>query len=293
MTVPLILLAIVFFGMQTIALKKIKVKTFRENLLETGIFSGIVAVCFWIWGAFMGIRISPATLFYGVLFGVVFIATITSYYYAMQTGPLSYTAFFYSSSMVIPALAGVMIWKDDFRWTIGLGIVLFVAAFYFISVPGAQESSRGNRKWMVLCFLTWLLNGSLSVLVKAQQMAVNGKEASSMTTVAFSCACVLCLLAYFILLARDGRLPSAGKEIAGMRSFALPILALAVGNGGGNLTVTYLSSRVSSAYLFPFVLGGMMVGVTVYSVFALREKINRYGAVGIALGVAGLLAINL
>lgn len=293
MTIPLILLAIVFFGMQTIALKKISVTTLRENLLETGIFSGIVAVCFWVWGAFTGIRVSPATLFYGILFGVIFIATITSYYYAMQTGPLSYTAFFYSSSMIIPSLAGVMIWKDEFRWTVGIGIVLFLAAFYFISVPGAQKSSRGNRKWMALCFATWLLNGSLSVLVKAQQMAMKGEEASSMTTVAFSCACVLCVLFYFLLLAKSGGLSRAGNELAGMRPAALPLLALAVGNGGGNLTVTYLSSRVSSAYLFPFVLGGMMVGVTAYSVLFLKEKINRYGGFGLALGVAGLLAVNL
>lgn len=293
MTIPLILLSIVLFGMQTVALKKIRVTTLRENLLEIGISSGAIAVCFWVWGAFTGIRISPVTLFWGILFGVVFIATITSYYYAMQTGPLSYTAFFYSSSMIIPALAGVIIWKDEFRWTVGLGIALFLAAFYFISVPGAQESSRGNRKWMVLCFVTWLLNGSLSVIVKTQQMAMKGEEASSLTTVAFSCACVLCVLFYFLLLARSGKQALAKSELAGMRSVAIPLLALAVGNGGGNLTVTYLSSRVSSAYLFPFVLGGMMVGVTIYSVLALKEKINRYGAVGLALGVAGLLAINL
>ena len=293
MTIPLILLAIVFFGMQTIALKKIKVTTLRENLLQTGTFSGITAVCFWLWGAFAGISISPITLFYGILFGVIFIATISSYYYAMQTGPLSYTAFFYSSSMIIPALAGVMIWKDEFRWTMGLGILFFLAAFYFISVPGAQDKGKGNRKWLVLCFVTWLLNGSLSVLVKAQQMAMKGQEATSMTTVAFSCACVLCILCYFLLLARDRKLSSAGREIANMRSITLPLLALAVGNGGGNFTVTYLASRVSSAYLYPFVLGGMMVGVTAYSILGLKEKINRYGAIGIALGIAGLLAINL
>ena len=292
MTTLILLAAILFFGMQTIALKKIHVTTLRENILETGVFSGIVAVGFWIFEIVTGARISGVTLGYGVLFGVVFIATITSYYYALQTGPLSYTAFFYSASMVIPSVAGILIWNDKFGWPTAVGILLFLAAFYLISVPGAQKSGAGNKKWMVLCFVTWLLNGSLSVIVKAQQMAMKGTEASSMTTTAFTCACVLAFAVYFAMLASRKELGSFRAEAAHMRGLAVPLLAVALGNGGGNFTLTYLSSRVSSAYLFPTVLGGMMVGVTLYSAFLLKEKINKFGAAGILLCICALFVIN-
>lgn len=291
MTTALILLAIFFFGIQPIAMKKIEVTSLRENILQTGLFSGVVAVGFWIWAAFARISISSVTFWYGILFGTVFIATIACYYYAMHTGPLSYTSFFYSASMIIPALAGVLIWNDTFRWTAGVGIALFLVAFYFISVPGTKERGKGNRKWLILCAATWFLNGSLSVIVKAQQMAMKGQEASSMTTVAFTCACVLSFVLYFILAASAGQ--KAGAEIRHMGVYTLPLLALSLGNGGGNLTITYLSSRVSSAYLFPVVLGGMMVAVTAYSVLALKEKINKYGVIGMAIGIAALLILNI
>lgn len=293
MTMPLILLAILFFGIQPVAMKKIRVTSLRVNILQTGAFSGVVAVGFWIWGAAAGIRIGAPTFWYGVLFGAVLIATIACYYYAMHTGPLSYTSFFYSASMVIPSLAGVLIWHDEFRWTAAAGIALFLAAFYFISVPGSRESGGGNRKWLLLCLATWLLNGGLSVIVKAQQMAMKGEEASSMTTVAFSSACVFSFAAYGILTALSGKTKEIRPDLLGLRSAALPLLALAVGNGGGNLTITYLSSRVSSAYLFPVVLGGMMVAVTVYSVLVLKEKINKYGVAGLLTGVAALLVLNI
>lgn len=291
MTTALILLAIFFFGIQPIAMKKIEVTSLRENILQTGLFSGVVAVGFWIWAAFARISISSVTFWYGILFGTVFIATIACYYYAMHTGPLSYTSFFYSASMIIPALAGVLIWNDTFRWTAGVGIALFLVAFYFISVPGTKERGKGNRKWLILCAATWFLNGSLSVIVKAQQMAMKGQEASSMTTVAFTCACVLSFVLYFILAASAGQ--KAGAEIRHMGVYTLPLLALSLGNGGGNLTITYLSSRVSSAYLFPVVLGGMMVAVTAYSVLALKEKINKYGVIGMTIGIAALLILNI
>lgn len=293
MTTLLILLAISFFSIQPVAMKKIEVSSLRANILQTGVFSGIVAVFFWIWAACANFHFSGVTIGYGLLFGAGLIATIACYYFAMHTGPLSYTSFFYSASMVIPSLAGVLIWHDDFRWTAGAGIVLFLAAFYFITVPGARGGSKVSRKWLLLCAATWFLNGSLSVIVKAQQMALNGREASSLTTVAFSSACVLSFAVYGIMAASSGKPEQTRSELRYLRACTLPLFLLAAGNGGGNCTITYLSSRVSSAYLFPVVLGGMMVAVTVYSMLILKEKINRSGMIGIVIGVAALLVLNI
>ncbi len=293
MTTLFILLAIFFFSIQPIAMKKIKVASLRVNILQTGTFSGTVAVFFWIWAVCAGFRFSGITIGYGLLFGAVLIATIACYYFAMHTGPLSYTSFFYSASMVIPALAGVLIWHDSFRWTAGVGIALFLAAFYFITVPGVQGGGKASKKWLLLCAATWFLNGSLSVIVKAQQMATGGKEATSMTTIAFTAACVFSLVTYFAMAAVSRELPKTGAELGSLRVYALPLLLLAVGNGGGNCTITYLSSRVSSAYLFPVVLGGMMIAVTAYSVLVLKEKINKSGMVGMLLGVVALLVLNI
>lgn len=289
----LILLAIFFFGIQPIAMKKIKEVSLRVNILQTGLFSLVVAVCFWIWAAAAKFTFSGVTVAYSALFGAGLIVTIACYYYAMHSGPLSYTSFFYSASMVIPALAGVLLWKQPFHWAAGVGIAMFLVAFFFISVPGSKSNGKANRKWLVLCLATWFLNGSLSVLVTAQQMATGGKEASSLTTLAFSFAFLFAVITYFILAATKGEIKQTGPEIRSMKAYAVPLLVLALGNGGGNCTITYLSSRVNSAYLFPVVLGGMMVAVTIYSILVLKEKINKYGMTGLIIGIAALLVLNI
>ena len=287
---------IVFFGIQAVALKKIKVTSLRENILSTALFSTVVAIGFWIFTLVSKGVISRVTFGFGVLFGVVFIATITTYYYALHTGPMSYTSFFYTASLIIPSLAGMLIWHEAVRWVVLCGIALFLIAFFLISIPGAEKGKKINKKWMVLCLVTCVLNGSLSVIVKAQQMTVGG-EAPSMTTVAFTSAAVLCFLTYFILcFARKSDI-TVGQDIKHMiGSYSIPLLAMAVGNGGGNFVLTYLSAPetgVPAAVLFPVVQGGMMIAVTAYSVLLLKEKINKWGVVGILTGLAALIVINL
>ena len=75
MTTLLLLLAIFFFSIQPIAMKKIKDASLRVNILQTGLFSFVVAVCFWIWAAAAKFTFSPATIAYGALFGAGLIAT--------------------------------------------------------------------------------------------------------------------------------------------------------------------------------------------------------------------------
>lgn len=62
---------------------------------------------------------------------------------------------------------------------------------------------------------------------------------------------------------------------------------------GGNAMVSYLASRVDSAYLYPIVLGGLLILVSVYSVCFLKEKMNRAGFAGLALGIAAIAVMNL
>ena len=71
------------------------------------------------------------------------------------------------------------------------------------------------------------------------------------------------------------------------------LVLAAAGNGGGNAMVSYLASRVDSAYLYPIVLGGLLILVSVYSVCFLKEKMNRAGFAGLALGIAAIAVMNL
>ena len=291
MLIALLGAAAAFLVVQTLSLKKIRVDTLRANLLVNGAFSGVLALCLGGYALFARPSFSPVTLGLGCLFGALFIATVSVYYYAMQCGPLSYTVFFFSASMLIPAVAGILFFRERPAVSTLMGVLLFLGAFYLISVPGAPKEGRGGRKWLILALLTWALNGSLAVVSKTQQTLMGGEEVLSYMLVSFTAAALSAGGAYLVLLLRSGE-GSAG-DLAGLRSSLIPLLGAAAGTGGGNIIITYLSSRMEGAYLFPLVQGSVMILVTLYSLVFLKERISKIGAAGILLGLAGIVVINL
>lgn len=60
-----------------------------------------------------------------------------------QAGPLSYTTFYFSASMLVPAFAGVLLFGEALTFTLAAAVALFLAAFWCLNVApgGAQKPS--------------------------------------------------------------------------------------------------------------------------------------------------------
>lgn len=286
-----IVAAILFQAVQSIAMKKVHTAGVRQSMLVTGGLAGVIAAGFWCCAPFLGIGFHWFTVGMGILYGGLFVATMFCYYSAMQCGPLSYTTFFFSASMLIPSLAGIVLWKEPFTWPVGIGICLFLAAFYLVGVPGGERGQRMSGKWIALCFLCWLGNGCCSLVVKAHQMQMGGRESEELLIAAFSSAALIALLLYGGMRMRSGA--AAGGDAALLRRSLGWLVLAAMGNGVGNALVTYLSTRLPGTYLYPMVLGGMLLAVTLYSVFVLKEAISKRGIAGIVIGFAAIVVINI
>ncbi len=291
--IVLILVAIVFLAMQSLALRKITVSNLRENLLTTSTFSGMITVFFLVWTIFAKESISLPTIIWGFAMGATFVVTIIVYYYALQTGPLSYTTFMFSASMIIPAVAGIIFWKESVKLTTILGLLLFLISFYFISISGNKSNSKVNKKWLIFCFLSWFLNGCGSITSKIQQTITGGKEYVAMMTISFAFAFVLSMVFYLLITFSTKQKTSVKNDITLIKNSLMLIFLVALGSGAGNAVVIYLTSRVPSAYLFPFVLGGLIITVTLYSRIVLKETMSRFGMIGIAIGIAAIIMLNL
>ena len=88
--------------------------------------------------------VSPATLRHGIAFGVLFALTILFYNLAIASGPLSYTTFYFSASMLVPAFAGVLLFGEALTFTLAAAVALFLAAFWCLNVApgGAQKPAK-------------------------------------------------------------------------------------------------------------------------------------------------------
>lgn len=299
MIYTLIPVCIVFLAMQTISLRYLKAQNMRQNLLANGVFSMLIAIAFVVFAMVKGLTISTPTIWFGALFGFMFIATVSVYYYAMQCGPLSYTTFFFSASMVVPVVIGLFIWGESLKLTQGIGILMFMAAFYFISVLGGEKGGKVNVRWILLCFGTWLLNGLLGCVSKQHQINMNGGEYVQMMMLSFVFAAVFALLAAVILMVIDSKKGKtsfaafAKGDMALMWNGRWPLIGAALGSGAANVIMTYLSSRLPGGYLYPINLGSVVVLVSLFSILILKEKPSKPGLVGILIGLVAIVVTNL
>lgn len=285
--------AIGLFGVQSAALRRVSAHSLRENLLTTGVSCGLIALALGVYALLAGQALPGPTMLLGAAVGVDFLATIAVYDLALQAGPLCYTSFFFSASMLIPAAAGVALWGEPLTPAVLIGVGLFLAAFFCISVLGGPKGGRVNRAWLGLCAMTFLLNGSLSVLITLHERVLGGGgsllRSAQLLLAAFLTAFVV---AGAVFLLGGGR-AQRREELGRIRRGLGPLALAALGTGGGNVLVSFLSGRVPSSYLFPIVQGGTLVVITLYAHLALRERLSPAGRVGIALGLAAIVALNL
>lgn len=292
MNAVLIITTILLFVFQTLAMKLQHAEHLAQKLLVNCLFSlaGALALCMGALARPALFTVSAPTFWYGLSFGALFALTILFYNLAISTGPLSYTTFYFSASMLVPTLAGVLLFSEAFGPSLAAAVALFLAAFYLLSVgPGGQKKAQAG--WPVFCGLTFLCNGTSAVVQKAQQAVTGGTEAFGLMLVGFSWAAVFYGIAY---LATRRRLPqNAAVGLVLAQNNWVAILLLAAGSVGGNVLLTLLAGQVSASYLFPLVQGSIVVGVVLCSALLFKEKLPLRGKLGLALGVCAIVTINL
>ena len=299
MVYALLVACIAFMAMQTFSLRYLKAENIRQNLLANGLFSALIAIAFVVFVGVKGMTISAPTVWFGAMFGFGFIATVSVYYYAMQSGPLSYTTFFFSASMIVPVIIGLFVWDESLKMTQGIGMAMFMAAFDCISVLGGEKGGKVNVRWIILCFATWLLNGLIGVVSKQHQINMAGTEYVQMMMMSFVFAAVFALIAavFFAVLDSKKEKKTVGAVVKTDMSLMwhgkVPLLGAALGSGMANVIMTYLSSRLPGGYLYPITLGSVVVLVSLFSILVLKEKPSKPGLIGILIGLVAIVVTNL
>ena len=237
--------------------------------------------------------LSVTTLAIGTLFGLVFSLTMHVYARAIATGPLSYSNFYFSSSMILPVLASIVVWREPYNAMSATAVLLFLVSFFCIAVYGKGTNHKPVRSWYMYCLLAFALNGSLSVISKWHQISLNGNEVIEYMGVSFTSAFVCSALAMFIGdkgLRWKGSGGSIGAGVWSIKGYAV---SLALTTGFANVLIVYLSGKLPGAFLFPFINGSMIVLLSLTSFFFWKERMNKGGAIGLGIGLAAIVLVSL
>lgn len=202
---------------------------------------------------------------------------------AIAYGSLSLTSLFFSYSLMIPTLYGLVFLKDDISVVFILGLALLVVSLFLANKN--DKKAKFSFKWIICVILAFLGNGMCTVVQNMQQVAFDGAYKNEFMIVAL--AIVALVMSIMSLI----------KERKAMKVYAKAgwhwALICGLLNGMVNLFVMILSRSMPVSVMFPLISAGGLVVTYLVSRFVYKESLTKLQFVGFILGLAAVVFLNI
>ncbi len=253
--------------------------TYIFNAITT-LSAAILFLCTDEKGIQFEIALIPYVLGFSAAFGSAMLFTFLS----IREGSLSLTSLATSYSLIIPTFYGLLFLQERAGALLYIGLVLLVCSLFLIN--NTKGDGKFTLKWGVFVLLAFLGNGLCSTVQTAQQLRFNGQYKSE-----FMILALLIVSSFFFILSFVKEKPDVKPCL---RSALLPMVLHGVANGVVNLFVMMLVSRgMAASIMFPVISGGGILLTTLVSVLFYKEKLLPKQYVGLLLGTASVVLMNM
>ena len=271
--------------------------TNRNRAGALGVFSFnfathlVITVIFLLWGGF---RLpSLFTLWLGLAFGLITSLQGVAFLAALGCGPMSYTTVIVSFSTLISALSGALFFDERLSFLQGVGILLMLCSF-ILAAKKETSGAKTSKKWLILCFVAFLLTGAIGVLQKIHQSSPFKEEANEFLILAFLFSSCFSLVLSLWTYAKK-KSPRQERHARGAWRHLLFIVSLCAADAAGaavnNKLNLSLSGVIDSAVFFPIVNGGSLLLSMLAALLLFKERPTRRQWLGIAAGVLAVLLL--
>lgn len=209
--------------------------------------------------------------------------------YAMKSGTVSLCSMFSTAGLIIPVIAGAVLFDNPINPLQIVGLLLFFVAAYLLIGSSKTVYSNFNVKTLLLLLGAMLSNGCTML---AQQMFteyVPDTDVSVFSFLSFGIIAILTGIFYVVFPEKDKTENTSVK-------LSKPLLvcgaALAVSVFVINQLATLSTALVSPVILFAFINGGGTIISTVVAAVVYKEKISLKTGLGIIIGIASLIVIK-
>ena len=238
--------------------------------------SYIVCILIFLALTFMG-EVSRFSAGIGILYGIMIAISGGYTMLAYGAGPMHITVLILSSSMIIPAMSGVLFFNEPFSVIKLIGII-FLLFFIYLSVNKTADETKVNKKWLLFCTIAFFATGMIGILQKVHQGSVHKDE-----TGVFLLAAFICSFIYSTVMSKK-----SGTEMKVTRKIG----TFSVVSGICIFVMHYINLRLSgilpSQLFFPLVNAGPMILNIIISVVFFKERITKRQLIGIIGGIASL-----
>lgn len=267
---------------------KTKVRSLADIFYLMGLIFTAIAV---ITGIFF-FRVIPSvgTVLFALVFGVANYVYQVSYCSALRTGPVSLTSIICNFNMVVNVPVGALIFKETigiYQW---IGFSLVAAAMILLNKPSGESEKKANTKWLILALLTMVTSGTTGVLQSTYGKFFPSAEKDSFIVISYIFAALLCF-ATAILVKSKERQPFFTVNPKFLGGIAVIGTALSL----YNLLIIEVQARgyFTSSVLFPVLSVLNFIMTLAASILFLKERIKLRQWIGVVVGIAAVVLMNL
>jgi len=289
-----IILIIIGISAQSVLKKGYSKKSEGQGVFVFSAVSVLTACLFFVFESGFKFNYNPEILPYAIGFAAAYCAATLFGFLAILTGPLSLTSLATSYSLLIPTFWGIIFDGDETSVWLYLGLLLLAASLVFINLKdkpkgngagGTEGEVKITLKWAIFVLIALVTNGACSTIQPAQSRIFEGKYDSIFMIIAL--AIVFVALVAFVLVKERGEITPS------LKSGALFMVVCGLTNGLVNLLVMLASPLVNNSVFFPLISAGGIVLTWVISVTLYKEKLSMKQNIGLVLGIASIVFLNL
>ena len=217
----------------------------------------------------------------GFAYAEGFFVLITS---CLKIGPIGLTTAMNNMGLIGPLVIGMLFFDEtkNFSLVTGIGFAAILLCLILIAMQSSGKSGgEVSFRWFRMAFGGWLLSCmSLGCQYLSSRVDENGYLLYS---VAYFISSFLILLGITIYRFRSG--PNRAEIIAGVASGILSSLETPLS--------MYLVTQLPAIILYPISVTSPMILILLIGRFFLKEHMSRMSWIAVAIGIIGMVALNL
>lgn len=227
--------------------------------------------------------ITKSWLPFSLFIGFVFIFTFILFALSSQKAGVAITAVFSKMSVIIPVIAGIVLYSEKLNILIILGIISTFSAFILIFYKKGKNKIQISI--IILPIVIFFANGLIDTLLKyVEHHHITGDYTLFLTMI-------------FITSLIIGSIISLFRYFKAKQSFTVQSIIGGTFLGLFNYSTTYFMllamNRFESNVLFPLQNVGIVMLSALLGIFFFREKLSLINWIGIFLSILAILLIAL
>lgn len=208
--------------------------------------------------------------------------------YAMKSGTVSLNSMFGTAGMIIPIVAGALLFDNPVAPLQLVGLLLFFLAAYLLIGDSKTVYAAFNYKTLLLLCGSLVANGCTMLAQQLFTRYVPQGDVSAFSFLSFGIIALLSAILYKTPVHGE-----SSRKAAMPRPLFLCGIALAVSVFVINQLATISTALISPVILFAFINGTGTIISTIVAAVVYKERIRYRTGVGILLGIASLMLIKL